>query len=80
MTILSLDISFVVRELTFEVGEQKILLQKEREFSLFFCARWGFFSYQRGGLSESLLVYFPFLLEAEALTVAALERTQRKPM
>jgi len=36
MTILSLDISFVVRELTFEVGEQKILLQEEREFSLFF--------------------------------------------
>ncbi|EKX91476.1 hypothetical protein HMPREF9999_00969 [Alloprevotella sp. oral taxon 473 str. F0040] len=52
MTILSLDISFVVRELTFEVGEQKILLQKERELSLVLCARWRFFSYQGGRLSE----------------------------
>ena len=79
MTILSLDISFVVRELTFEVGEQKSFQPKESgNFCCFFVPQRSALSKQE--VSESLLVYFPFLLEAEALTVAALERTQRKPM
>ena len=79
MTILSLDISFVVRELTFEVGEHKPLLPKrEREFRCCFMLQRSALSKQE--VSESLLVYFPFLLEAEALMLAALERTQRKPM
>lgn len=79
MTILSLDISFVVRELTFEVDEQKSLQPKESvNFRCFFMLQRSALSKQE--VSESQLVYFPFLLEAEALTVAALERTQRKPM
>ena len=79
MTILSLDISFVVRELTFEVGEQKSLHPNESgNFCCFFVLQQ--FALSKQEFSESLLVYFSFLLEAEALMLAALERTQRKPM